>query len=419
MIRTANLIGSISRKAGGLHESVRRLVQCVAEKGVGVRIFTVEDEFTQQDLAAWTPLQVDVFPSSWPKSFGYASGFFKSLNEYRPDLTHTHGIWMYPSIATATYCTRRRVPYMISPHGMLDPWAVRHHRWKKALAYAVYESNHVQGARCIRALCDSEARAIRQMRLKNPVAVIPNGIDLPEGRYRPSGAGSRNVPWNGIVEPGRKVLLFLSRIHPKKGLLNLIRAWKKIRTPHSTLRTSEEWVLAIAGWDQGGHEEELKRLASDLGIAWRDVREHRTSNIGYSTSNEASLLFLGPQFGDGKAACYANCDAFILPSFSEGLPMVILEAWAYGKPVLMTDECNLPEGFVAQAALPIDTTVNGIAEGLQTLCSIADAERVEIGRQGRQLVQERFTWDTIAGQLKATYEWMLGGGAKPATVVTK
>jgi len=166
MIHTANLIHSVSRKAGGLHESVRRLVQSLASLGVGVRVLTVEDEFTDVDLGAWDPVRVDVFPATWPNSFGYSPGFLKALSEERPDLTHTHGIWTYPSIATAAYCTRQRVPYMISPHGMLDPWAVRHHRWKKVLAYALYESNHVRGARCIRALCESEAAPTLSLRAK-------------------------------------------------------------------------------------------------------------------------------------------------------------------------------------------------------------------------------------------------------------
>src|SRR6266568_4949833 len=182
MISTANLVGSVSRNAGGLHESVRRLVQSVGEAGVGVRVLTVEDEFTDADLAVWNPVKVDVFPHTWPAAFGYSPGFLRVLREHQPDLIHTHGIWMYPSIATAVYCHQQRLPYMISPHGMLDPWAVRHHRWKKVLAYALYESDHVRGARCIRALCESEARAIREIGVKNPVAIIPNGIDLPDLR---------------------------------------------------------------------------------------------------------------------------------------------------------------------------------------------------------------------------------------------
>lgn len=406
MIQTANLIGSISRKAGGLHESVRRLVQSLSGIGVGVRVLTVEDEFTRQDAAVWDPVSLDIFPRSWPENFGYSPGFLQVLDEYRPDLTHTHGVWMYPSIAVAAYCTRRRVPYMISPHGMLDPWAVRHHRWKKVLAYALYEINHVRGARCIRALSESEARSIREMKLRNPLVVIPNGIDLPK-----IGDATQLVaqaPWDGFIEPERKVMLFLSRIHPKKGLTNLLRAW-------AANSKSAEWILAIAGWDQGGHETELKRLCNELKIVWADVRE---TGDEAQPAKAATVLFLGPQFDEFKEACYRNCDAFVLPSFSEGLPMVVLEAWAFAKPVLITQECNLPEGLAAQAALEIDTTVDGISEGLRNVFSASDATLSEIGRRGRKLAEDRFSWDRIALKMKSTYEWMLGGGIEPECLWT-
>ena len=416
MINTANLVASISRKAGGLHESVRRLVQCLTEQEVGVRVLAVEDEFTQKDLAVWQPVKVEVFPRVWPASFGYSPHFLPALNQLQPDLTHTHGIWQYPSIATAVYCHRNRVPYMISPHGMLDPWAVRHHRWKKILAYAIYETNHVRGARCIRALCESEARSIRQMGLKNPVAIIPNGIDLPEIRSQKSEV--KNPPWMGFVEPGRKVLLFLSRIHPKKGLVNLLKAWVRAGKAEGEKRKAENWVLAIAGWDQDGHEAELKELATELGISWADVREQKSA-VSDQTSGlrpPVSVVFLGPQFNEAKAACYANCDAFILPSFSEGLPMVVLEAWAYAKPVVMTPECNLPEGFAAAAAWKIETNVDNIMGALAGLFRLSNVELKQTGERGAALVRERFTWNSIAGQLKATYEWMLGGGARPGWI---
>ncbi len=406
MIRTANLTDSISRKAGGLHESVRRLVQSLAAAQVEVRVLTARDEFTDQDLGAWYPVPVDVFPRSWPHYFGYSPGFLDVLKSYRPDLTHTHGIWLYPSIATAVYCKQNRVPYMISPHGMVDPWAVRNQRWKKVIAYAMYETNHLRGARCIRALCESEARSIRRIGIKNPVVVIPNGVDLPApGAERKTGI----APWTELVEPGRKVLLFLSRIHPKKGLENLIRAW-----PQST--GSDLWALAIAGWEQGKHEAELKAICDQLGIIWADARDtdrEKGDSSAKFRAKSASVIFLGPQFGEAKASCYRHCDAFVLPSFSEGLPMVVLEAWAYAKPVLMTPECNLPEGFAAQAALRVGTTVEDIKEELEALFAAPEVALTEIGKRGRELVENRFAWKRIAAQVKITYEWMLGGGSKP------
>ncbi len=174
-------------------------------------------------------------------------------------------------------------------------------------------------------------------------------------------------------------------------------AWKLLQSRNR--RAAKRWELAIAGWDQSGHEDRLKALARDLGLS-------------------GSVRFLGPRFGPDKAAAYRSAEAFILPSFSEGLPMVVLEAWAYGVPVIMTPQCNLPEGFQNDAAIRIDPEVESIKGGLETLFSMTDAERQELGSNGRKLVAERFSWPKIGEEMRTVYEWILGGGPPPASVVT-
>ena len=119
-----------------------------------------------------------------------------------------------------------------------------------------------------------------------------------------------------------------------------------------------------------------------------------------------------------KAASLACADAFVLPSLSEGLPVAVLEAWSYGLPVLMTEACNLPEGFAAGAALPIGTDRAGIAAGLRRLFALSDAERRDMGARGRALVRERFTWASVGAQMAAVYQWVLGGGPPPSCVLT-
>jgi poly(glycerol-phosphate) alpha-glucosyltransferase len=284
---------------------------------------------------------------------------------------------------------------------MLDPWALKNSRWKKLIAYSLFEREHLRGARCFRALCASEAQSIRRLQLKNDIAVIPNGIDLPMD------SAPSAPPWKEFVEPGKKVLLFLSRIHPKKGLVNLLKAWAKNRKP-------EEWVLAIAGWDQGGHELELKQLATELKLAWMDIRERKKNS---NLKIPCSVLFLGPQFNAAKSACYHHCDAFVLPSFSEGLPMVVLEAWANSKPVIMTPECNLPEGFLAGAALKAEATEASLVASLDELQRMTDAERTAMGIHARDLVVQKFTWSKVGNQLQTVQEWILGGGTKPDCVL--
>ena len=200
---------------------------------------------------------------------------------------------------------------------------------------------------------------------------------------------------------------------------------------------STDWVLALAGWDQGGHEAELKRLTTELGIPFTDIRTPtsdlppsvavplRPSSVAVLRRVErtgrppTSVLFLGPQFNEAKAACYHYCDAFVLPSFSEGLPMVILEAWAYGKPVIMTDACNLAEAFATNAALRIEPSAESIARGLDTLFQSSIADLQSTGLRGRALVAERFAWPKVAEGMKTVYGWLLGGGTAPDCVLAK
>jgi poly(glycerol-phosphate) alpha-glucosyltransferase len=297
---------------------------------------------------------------------------------------------MYPSLASLRWSRRARRPYLVSTHGMLDPWAVSRAAWKKRLAGWWFENAHLVGAACLHALTKTEARAIRAYGLTNPICVIPNGVDLPTRTVLPRPA------WVGTPAQDRKLLLFLGRLHPKKGLETLLRAWKDAQS----IAAARDWILIIAGWDQGAHARRLEGVAAELGIA-------------------GSLRFVGPQFDQAKAATLACADAFVLPSLSEGLPVAVLEAWSYGLPVLMTEACNLPEGFAAGAALPIGSDPAAIAAGLRRLFALSDAERREMGARGRALVRARFTWRQIGEQMAAVYRWVLGGGAPPSCVIPR
>jgi glycosyltransferase involved in cell wall biosynthesis len=162
---------------------------------------------------------------------------------------------------------------------------------------------------------------------------------------------------------------------------------------------ARDWMLVIAGWGEEDHEQRLRHMAD----------AHAAGD---------SLRFVGRQFGDDKAASFAFADAFVLPSLSEGLPVAVLEAWSYGLPVLMTDACNLPDGFAAGAALRIGTDRAGISAGLRQLFAMSEATRGDMGARGRALVRERFAWRSIGEQMAAVYRWVLGGGPPPSCVLT-
>ena len=396
-MKTTSVLTSLSRRGGGLFESARSLHRSLAARpDMQVKVLGIEDEFTGEDLPAWRPLAVEAYPMRGWRQFAYSPGLRRRLLALdQEDIVHTHGIWEYPSVAVSAWHRKYRRPYLVSPHGMLDPWAVRNSAWKKRLATLLYEREHLAGAACIRVLGEAEAQAVRTFGLKNPLCIIPNGVELPPAVEGPQFAADNlhPRPWSA----DRKVLLYLGRLHPKKGLLNLVRAWKAAMDANPA-RSS--WSLAIAGWDQNRHEQELRRLAMECGV-------------------ENSVQFLGPRFGAEKAFCYRACEAFILPSVSEGLPLTVLEAWSYGKPVLMTPECNLPEGFAVGAAHRIDGNVPSIAEGMRDLFAMSDSERRAMGRRGLALVRDRFAWPKIADDLAGVYRWILGSGPKPACVVEK
>jgi poly(glycerol-phosphate) alpha-glucosyltransferase len=390
-MKTLCIMDSVSRTNGGIFEAERRLQQTLQAKvGIDVQVVGLADAMTEADRLAWLPLSPLALPVRGPASFGYAPGFAGALHRSGADLGYIAGLWKYPSLAAHRWSRATGKPLLIAPHGMLDPWALRHSGFKKKVAGWLFQSAQIRGAQCLRALCAAEVKSFRDFGLKNPVCVIPNGIDLP--------ALDENRPRHPRFPEGRKVVLYLGRIHPKKGLAQLVAGWA------AAASANRDWLLAIAGWDQLGHEAELKRQATELGISWADDSGGRP---------DASLRFVGPQFGADKAACYASCDAFILPSLSEGLPMVVLEAWAHGKPVLMTAECNLPEGFAVGAAVPIEATGEGVATGLRELFALSPNDVQSMGSKGRALVESRFDWRKVAAQMASVYEWMLGGGTAP------
>ncbi|MCB2218436.1 glycosyltransferase [Desulfofustis glycolicus] len=381
---------SMSRTAGGLFWSVRSLAKSVRNLGGDVQVFAGQDKYSNSDKASWGTVPLYVLPTFGPVAFGYQPGFRKQVALAGLDLVHVHGLWMYPSLA-ARSVSKRGVPYVISPRGMLDAWALKNSVWKKRVAAIAYENKHLRGAACIHALCQEEYRAVRLYGLKNPVAIIPNGVDLPKLDT------VATVPeWALSLPAGCKVLLFLGRIHPKKGLSNLIFAWKMIR--ERSLTSFRDWHLVVAGWDQQGHEQQLKNLAAELDVA-------------------DNIHFVGPQFDADKHASLTRADAFILPSLSEGLPMAVLEAWSHGLPVLMTPECNLPEGFAANAAVFMTHESASIGEALVKLFAMSADQRRSMGLRGRQLVSERFFWPTIATKMKEVYTWVLEGSIEPECVI--
>lgn len=383
-LSVAVMTTSLSDRAGGLSASMPSSVNAVTRLGVKAHVFGLADTGIEDRVACpYERANVRAVPS-WPfPGLRLAPALDRALAEVHSDVLHLQGLWLYPSIAALRWRARTGGPVMISPHGMLDPWAMRNSAWKKHLALGLFERRNLSGAACLHALAESERAAIRALGLRAPVAVIPNGVDLPTANFKLS----RPTFLEG---EDRRILLFLGRIHPKKGLAETLHAWAQVLRDAPTV--ARDWVLVIAGWDDGGHAEKLRRLAYELGV-------------------ETSVHFPGPIFGDQKARLFDAAGAFILASHSEGLPMAVLEAWANGCPVFMTQACNLPEGFAAGAAIEIPT--NPVAMASILAHHLANPEFPSVGAAGRNLVAERFSWDRVGQKLAAVYAWLAGRAPRP------
>jgi glycosyltransferase involved in cell wall biosynthesis len=279
---------------------------------------------------------------------------------------------------------------VVSPHGMLEPWALRNSPWKKRLASWFFERNNLQSAHCLHALCSREAQNFRNYGLRNPIAVIPNGVDL-DGMPAPEGKSEFLKQYPELKE--RRVLLFLSRVHPKKGLIDLFHAWVKAKPGQNN------WAILVVGPDELGHESELRKMADDLAI-------------------KQDIIFAGSAYGEKKKRLLSSADAFVLPSHSEGFSMAVLEAAAAGLPILLTKECNFPELAAAGAAIEVPAGLTGVSEGLSRFLALTDLERGEMGSIGRELVRQSYTWPAIAREMMGVYGWLAEDGPRPGCIQT-
>jgi poly(glycerol-phosphate) alpha-glucosyltransferase len=385
-MRVAQVLDGVSTRNGGVFEVAWGVARAASGRFES-HVFGVEDG---PRPAPGRGVAVHASRALGPRRLALAPALGRRLLEADLDLLHAHGLWSPQALWTLLWARRTRRPYLVSPHGMLDPWALRRSRARKRMAAALYERRRLEGAACVHVLGGFEREALRSFGVQGPVCEIPGAVDLPAG-----GPAAAPAPWEASIETGRPVLLYLGRLHPKKGLVSLLPAFAGARSRAPGL--AEPWRVAVAGWDEGGHRSDLSRLARALGL-------------------ERALAFTGPLTGPDRDAAYAAADAFVLPSLSEGLPLTVLEAWAHRLPVLMTEACHLPCGFSAGAALALSGDARADAAVLASLFSTSAEDRREMGRRGRALVEERFSWEVVGRQYTAVYSWLLGGGPTPGCV---
>src|SRR5208283_651521 len=292
-------------------------------------------------------------------------------------VVHIHGLWQEHTRRGARAARAAGVPYLIAAHGMAEPWALRHKRWKKRLYLALVEGPNLRHAACLHALSRPEIDHLHRLAPRTPICFIPNGVDLDFASHLPGRAELERAQPE-LVD--KFVLLFFGRVHVKKGLDMLAEAMGELGASFPTLH------LLVAGKDDG---------------AWQPFSE-RMESLGLSQR----VTYLGHVGGRCASQVWAAADAFVLPSYSEGFSMAILEALACSLPCLITTACHFPELADAQGAVVVDPEKNAVTQGLRNLLECTDVERRRLGQNGRRLVENHYTWDQQAHRLASVYQWL-------------
>lgn len=303
-------------------------------------------------------------------------------------VVHMHGLWQAQTRRGARAARRGNVPYLIAAHGMAEPWALRQKGLKKKIYTALFEGRNLRHAACLHALSRPEIGHLRALAPGARVCFIPNGVDLAPFDYLPPRSALEEVHPELV---GKFVLLFIGRLHAKKGLDLLAEALARIAGDFPSIH------LVLAGNDDGALAP-FRSQCKSLGVLSR-------------------VTCLGHVSGELARRVWAAADAFVLPSYSEGFSMAILEALACKLPCLITTACHFPELGKAGGGIVVEPTITGVAGGLHDLLGASDCERLELGFRGRSLVESNYTWDRQACRLAEVYQWLAGGGPAPEAIV--
>jgi glycosyltransferase involved in cell wall biosynthesis len=293
-------------------------------------------------------------------------------------IIHAHGIWLKNIHYSIKFAVANGIPLVLSPRGMLQPWAKEHKAIKKRIAWLLYQYKDLKKVFAFHATSESEYESIRRNGFDQPVAIIPNGVN------------KLLVSQQAMPDKKKKTVLFLSRIDVVKGLPLLLEAWSQLK--------NDNWELVIAGNDYGNHKSDMMAYANILGIS-------------------DSVKFLGPTYGADKELVFQTSNVFILPSYSENFGIVVAEALQYGLPVITTKGTPWSELVEHHCGWWIENTTQELLKALQDATCLSDQERNEMGERGRALIEEKYLWPAIAGKMLNFYEWLLQDGTKPDFVV--
>lgn len=287
------------------------------------------------------------------------------LAAQRWDIVHDNGLWLPYGAQLARYCARHSIPRLLSVRGMMQPWAWQHRRWKKRLAWALYQKRGVESAARLHATAEDEVARIRERYPARRPLLIANGIDIPDQPARIAKA-----------EGEGRTALFLGRIHPVKGLTMLVDAWAQVRPAG--------WRLQIVGPDEDGFRAQLEAQIAGHGLG-------------------DSIAIAGPASGADKSAHYAAASLFLLPSYTENFGISAAEALAHAIPVITTTGTPWQVLETRGCGWWVAPETSAIAGALADATARADADLVAMGAMGRSWVADKLHWPAIAKQFADAY----------------
>lgn len=378
--RALHVVAGLAPARGGPSYSVPRLCAALREAGCAASVLTLQEEEKPagesveaflQDRTGLHPLDGLQASAGLRRATRAAAGL--------ADIVHAHGLWRMPNVYAGAAAARVGRPLVVSPRGMLAPEALKFSAWKKRIFWALVQGSAYAGAAAWHATSAQEAADIRAFGIRAPIAVIPNGIDLPFALA------------DHPTEKRRRCLLFLSRLHPKKGLSTLVSAWAK------TAPQRPDWDLVIAGPDEGGYRAIVQAQADSEGAS--------------------RISFLGAVYGVRKDEVLRAADLFVLPTKSESFGIAVAEALACGLPAIVTRGAPWAGLEIERCGWWVDHGPEALAAALLEATSLPAAERRAMGARGHAWMARAFAWNPIATQLLDVYRWLRDGGSTPACIV--
>ena len=365
-MRVLHVISSLSQGGGGPSRSVQGLVAGLDRAGVEAWLMTLRygDE-------PWIE-GVSRFLNGEP--------FEDVVMRIRPDIVHLHGLWSLALHRCAVICRRGKRPYVIAPRGMLEPWSLRQKWLKKRIARLLYQDRDLKCAAALHATAESEAEQFRRLGFKNPVIASPNGVNVP-----------RNFNRVEHVERVERRILFVSRMHPKKGVMELVEAWDKLAVSDQSSVTNGwvcELVYTVSGDLESEYESKVKARVKELGL-------------------QDQFIFTGALDDEEKWKAYARADLFVLPTYSENFGIVVAESLWAGVPVITTKGTPWSELNERECGWWIDIGVEPLTKALEEALLLSDEVRETMGEYGRKLVEEKYTWNAVVKNMVTGYMGIL------------